>query len=278
MTKKVTRKSPKTVMNVVNCKIYHWKSHQKRWRKRWITENLTGKVTKKGEGKGESPKISPKKSKKNLGSYMISSITWLLVSCLSIALSQVRYGWLNAKSHPNRWVGSMRPERLWSTSAWSLAATSPQVGKILVWNMILLLIIQRQQKINFVTFCTSEAALTKLSYVLGKESWGLDERRWLLNVLIFQRQRQSGEMLLIPRRAMNLSLRGEMTVQFEAINPRTQELNFNKVGIRRPDWSINLRAHVEPDHNHLVLRSTSWPWWRRWWRPCTSLARRRWKV
>ena len=47
--------------------------------------------------------------------------------------------------------------------------------------MILLLIIQRQQKINFVTFCTSEAALTKLSYVLGKESWGLDERRWLLN-------------------------------------------------------------------------------------------------
>ena len=28
---------------------------------------------------------------------------------------------------------------------------------------------------------------------------------------------------------MNLSLRGEMTVQFEAINPRTQELNFNKV-------------------------------------------------
>ena len=29
---------------------------------------------------------------------------------------------------------------------------------------------------------------------------------------------------------MNLSLRGEMTVQFEAINPRTQELNFNKVG------------------------------------------------
>jgi len=53
---------------------------------------------------------------------------------------------------------------------------------------------------------TPEAALTKLSYVLGKESWGLDERR----------------------RAMNLSLRGEMTVQFEAINPRTQELNFNK--------------------------------------------------
>jgi len=53
---------------------------------------------------------------------------------------------------------------------------------------------------------TPEAALTKLSYVLGKKSWGLDERR----------------------RAMNLSLRGEMTVQFEAINPRTQELNFNK--------------------------------------------------
>ena len=80
---------------------------------------------------------------------------------------------------------------------------------------------------------TPEAALTKLSYVLGKESWGLDERRWLLSVLIFQRQRQSGEMLLIPRRAMHLSLRGEMTVQFEAINPRTQELNFNKVGVRR---------------------------------------------
>ena len=85
------------------------------------------------------------------------------------------------------------------------------------------------------TSCTSEAALTKLSYVLGKESWGLDERRWLLNVLIFRTQKESGEMLLIPRRAMNLSLRGEMTVQFEAINPRTQELNFNKVGIRRPD-------------------------------------------
>ena len=65
--------------------------------------------------------------------------------------------------------------------------------------MILLLIIQRQQKINFVTFCTSEAALTKLSYVLGKESWGLDERRWLLAVLIFQRQRQSGEMLIYPQ-------------------------------------------------------------------------------
>ena len=32
---------------------------------------------------------------------------------------------------------------------------------------------------------------------------------------------------------MNLSLRGEMTVQFEAINPRTQELNFNKVGFER---------------------------------------------
>ena len=52
--------------------------------------------------------------------------------------------------------------------------------------MMLLLIMQRQQKINLVTFCTSEAALTKLSYVLGKESWSLDERRWLLNVLIFQ--------------------------------------------------------------------------------------------
>ena len=30
VTKKVTRKSPKTVMNIVNCKIHHWKSHQKR--------------------------------------------------------------------------------------------------------------------------------------------------------------------------------------------------------------------------------------------------------
>ena len=110
--------------------------------------------------------------------FYISSITWLI----AWAVHWVKcYGWLHVKSHPNRWVESMRPERLWSTSAWSLAATSPQVGKILVWNMILLLIIQRQQKINFVTFCTSEAALTKLSYVLGKESWGLDERRWLLN-------------------------------------------------------------------------------------------------
>ena len=53
---------------------------------------------------------------------------------------------------------------------------------------------------------TPEAALTKLSYVLGKESWSLEEQR----------------------RAMEQSLRGDCTVQLEAINPRTQELVLNK--------------------------------------------------
>ena len=39
---------------------------------------------------------------------------------------------------------------------------------------------------------------------------------------------------------MNLSLRGEMTVQFEAINPRTQELNFNKVRRKVREKIFNL--------------------------------------
>ena len=48
------------------------------------------------------------------------------------------------------------------------------------------------------------------------------------------------------RRAINLSLRGEMTVQFEAINPRTQELNFNKVRFQRKGGKVtNLIAGAQ---------------------------------
>lgn len=53
---------------------------------------------------------------------------------------------------------------------------------------------------------TPEAALTKLSYVLSKTDWEHEQRR----------------------RAMNLSLRGEMTVQLESVNPATLELQNNK--------------------------------------------------
>ena len=53
---------------------------------------------------------------------------------------------------------------------------------------------------------TPEAALTKLSYVLSKENWDL----------------------AMKRRAMQFSIRGEMTAQFEAVNPATQEIVNNK--------------------------------------------------
>ena len=53
---------------------------------------------------------------------------------------------------------------------------------------------------------TPEAALTKLSYVLSKENWDL----------------------AMKRRAMEFSIRGEMTAQFEAVNPATQEIVNNK--------------------------------------------------
>ena len=43
---------------------------------------------------------------------------------------------------------------------------------------------------------TPEAALTKLSYVLSKDNWDLNQKR----------------------RAMDYSMRGEMTIQFEAVN------------------------------------------------------------
>ena len=53
---------------------------------------------------------------------------------------------------------------------------------------------------------TPEAALTKLSYVLSKDNWDLNQKR----------------------RAMDYSMRGEMTVQFEAVNPATLEIQNNK--------------------------------------------------
>ena len=53
---------------------------------------------------------------------------------------------------------------------------------------------------------TPEAALTKLSYVLSKEDWDINQKR----------------------KAMDYSIRGEMTVQFEAVNPATLEIQNNK--------------------------------------------------
>ena len=53
---------------------------------------------------------------------------------------------------------------------------------------------------------TPEAALTKLSYVLSKDNWDINQKR----------------------RAMDFSMRGEMTVQFEAVNPATLEIQNNK--------------------------------------------------
>ena len=49
-------------------------------------------------------------------------------------------------------------------------------------------------------------ALTKLSYVLSKDNWDLNQKR----------------------RAMDYSMRGEMTIQFEAVNPATLEIQNNK--------------------------------------------------
>ena len=51
---------------------------------------------------------------------------------------------------------------------------------------------------------TPEAALTKLSYVLSKDNWDLNQKR----------------------RAMDYSMRGEMTIQFEAVNPSTLEIEI----------------------------------------------------
>ena len=53
---------------------------------------------------------------------------------------------------------------------------------------------------------TPEAALTKLSYVLAKDNWDLNMKR----------------------RAMEFCVRGEMTAQFEAVHPATQEIVDNQ--------------------------------------------------
>ena len=53
---------------------------------------------------------------------------------------------------------------------------------------------------------TPEAALTKLSYVLAKDNWDLSMKR----------------------RAMEFCVRGEMTAQFEAVHPATQEIVDNQ--------------------------------------------------
>ena len=52
---------------------------------------------------------------------------------------------------------------------------------------------------------TPEAALTKLSYVLSKDNWDLNMKR----------------------RAMEFSIRGEMTAQFKVVHPATQEIVNN---------------------------------------------------
>ena len=75
---------------------------------------------------------------------------------------------------------------------------------------------------------TPEAALTKLSYVLSKESWDLGERR----------------------RALSVSLRGECTVQLETMNPSTKEC-------------INNQEH-KLDLVDAVAKVMHLTWWMQW--------------
>jgi lysophospholipase len=84
---------------------------------------------------------------------------------------------------------------------------------------------------------TPEAALTKLSYVLGKESWSLGERR----------------------RAMEVSLRGEMTVQYEAIDPRTQEVIFNKEHKLELVEEVARAMHLSSEEEMVGLREVLLP-------------------
>ena len=74
---------------------------------------------------------------------------------------------------------------------------------------------------------TPEAALTKLSYVLSKDNWDL----------------------AMKRRAMQFSIRGEMTAQFEAVNPATQEIVNNKRN--------TLELIEQVSHNVRVIRTQS---------------------
>jgi len=82
---------------------------------------------------------------------------------------------------------------------------------------------------------TPEAALTKLSYILGKDEWDVEKKR---NV-------------------MEMSIRGEMTLQFETVNPKTQEvqklyekdLNI----IDEVSKAMNLSTTDEMEHINSVL-------------------------
>jgi len=82
---------------------------------------------------------------------------------------------------------------------------------------------------------TPEAALTKLSYVLSKDNWDINQKR----------------------RAMDFSMRGEMTVQFEAVNPATLEIQNNKAHklelIEQVARAMNLSSGEEMDSLKQVL-------------------------
>ena len=82
---------------------------------------------------------------------------------------------------------------------------------------------------------TPEAALTKLSYVLSKEHWDQSMKR----------------------RAMQCSVRGEMTAQFEAVHPATQEIVNNKKHslelIEQVARSMNLSSSQEMESLKTVL-------------------------
>jgi len=82
---------------------------------------------------------------------------------------------------------------------------------------------------------TPEAALAKLSYVLAKNDWSNEQRR----------------------KVMELSIRGEMTVKFEVVNPTTLELQRNQSSdmdlIEQVARAMNLTSGEEMDHLKSIL-------------------------
>jgi len=82
---------------------------------------------------------------------------------------------------------------------------------------------------------TPEAALTKLAYVLAKTDWTHEQRR----------------------RVMKMSIRGEMTVRFENINPTTLESRLDQEKnldiIEQVAASMNLTSNEEMEHLKSVL-------------------------